>query len=173
MKRKTTKATKAPAPVEFHKLSLQKLIVLYDQFWTSIAGLCRLTDYGEPLDFYIQNRLVAPLDKALFACHDAIKAMKPEKGRQTEERAALLYQHALRFDGSDNERRQILAQGMLAIPASAKSERIRFRKSKFGEGVEMHIIKDGDREIWRQWTPASELKQIKRQAKQKHHAAKA
>jgi hypothetical protein len=68
--------------------------------------------------------------------------------------------------------RAILAGAMLAIPlpASFKSETIRFRKSKFGEGGEMHIIKDGEREIWRQWTPASKLKQRKSQHK---HAAKA
>jgi hypothetical protein len=79
------------------------------------------------------------------------------------------------YDGSDKERGLILAEAMLAIPVSPsiKSETIRFRKSKFGEGGELHIVKDGDRDIWRQWTPASKLKQLKRQAKQKQKAAKA
>jgi hypothetical protein len=89
--------------------------------------------------------------------------VKPESGDQTERRAALLYDHALCYDGSDDERRAILAGAMLAIPvpASFKSERIRYRKTKFGEGGELQIVKDGDRTIWRQWTPASKLKQRK------------
>ena len=106
------------------------------------------------------------------ACHAAIKAIKPEDGHQTERRAALLYQHALRFDGSDEERRQILARAMLVIPipASFKSETLRFRRSKFGDGGEMHTLRDGKHIIWRQWTPSDKLKH---QAKQKRDAAKA
>jgi hypothetical protein len=45
----------------------------------------------------------------------------------------------------------------IPIPASFKSETIRFRKSKFGEGGEKYVLKDGEQEIWRQWTPAREL----------------
>jgi hypothetical protein len=72
---------------------------------------------------------------------------------------------ALRYDGSDEERRAILAGAMLAIPvpASFKSETIRFRKSKFGEGGELYTLKDGEQEIWRQ--PATKLKQRKAQRK--------
>jgi hypothetical protein len=58
----------------------------------------------------------------------------------------------------------------IPIPASFKSETVRFRKSKFGEGGELYIVKDGEQEIWRQWTPASKLEQRKAHHK---HAAKA
>jgi hypothetical protein len=44
--------------------------------------------------FLHSDRLVAPLDKALFACHAAIKAIKPKDDRETEQRAAPLYRRS-------------------------------------------------------------------------------
>jgi hypothetical protein len=104
--------------------------------------------YAEPMFALVDRRFVTPLGHALDTCHTAIKVSKPKDGHHTEERAALLYEHALRFDGPDDERRAILAGAMLAIPipTSFKSETERFRRSKFEEGGEMHIIKDGERE---------------------------
>jgi hypothetical protein len=177
MKRKPTKARNAlkglpfaPAvikPADLKSYDLTMLMQLYGTLSGCIDAFGGLTAGGahaEPMFTLVDRRFVSPLDRALDTCHTAIKAIKPKDGPQTEKRAALLYQHALRFDGSDEERRQILAGAMLAIPipASFKSETLRFRKSKFGDGGEMHIIKDGEREIWRQWTPAKELKQRKR-----------
>jgi hypothetical protein len=37
----------------------------------------------------------------------------------------------------------------------------------------MHIIKDDGKTIWRQWTPASKLRELRSQAQQKQKAAKA
>jgi hypothetical protein len=183
MKRKQTKARKvlkgppaAPPVIEPADLKAYDLTMLLQLYWTlsgCIDAFGKLTEGGadaEPMFTLVDRRFVAPLYNALESCHSAIKAVKPESGGEAERRAALLYDHALRYDGSDDERRQILAGAMLAIPSKLKSEIIRFRKSKFGEGGEMHVIRDGEREIWRQWTPASELKQRKVQHK---HAAKA
>jgi hypothetical protein len=56
-----------------------------------------------------------------MACVGAIKATEAGDDRHlTERRAALLYQHALRFDAPDDERRTILAGAILAIPPSYK-----------------------------------------------------
>lgn len=57
----------------------------------SLADLSRLTDYGEPFDFLVQNKIVGPLDRALHACHKAVKAYKPEDKQRAKKRAALLY----------------------------------------------------------------------------------
>jgi hypothetical protein len=186
MKRKLTKARKALrgppfalATITVDDLKAYDLTALMQLYWTlsgCIDAFGELTEGGahaEPMFTLVDRRFVAPLDRALDACHAAIKAAKAESGDQTERRAALLYQHALRFDGPDDERRQILASAMLAIPPSVKSETLRFRKSKFGEGGEMHTITDGNRVIWRQWTPASKLKELRSQAQQKRKAAKA
>jgi hypothetical protein len=59
---------------------------------------------------------------------------------------------------------RLLAGAMLAIPSKLKSETVRFRKSKFGDGGEMHTLKDGNKIIWRQWTPAKELKRLAKQS---------
>jgi hypothetical protein len=56
---------------------------LYRQLW-AISQLAHITDYGEPLDFLVQNQIVAPLDKALFACHSAIKDTTPKDPREVE-----------------------------------------------------------------------------------------
>jgi hypothetical protein len=91
---------------------------------------------------------------------------------------ALLYDHAINFDGSDERKRAILAEAMLAIPIpdSIESEVIRFPKTKFGEGGELHEVKDGNKVIWRSYTAAKELKRQKERqaaAKRKRKAAKA
>ena len=160
MKRKTAKARKFPAPAEFHKINLQQLIVLYDRFWESIADLCRLTDYGEPLHFYIHNRLVAPLDKALFACQRAIKAAKPKDPREVEQRAAALYQHALRFDSTAKERHAILGEALLG---GVPSEDVKSTVERIGKDHEILTIRRGRKIIWQSCRPA----------KSKQHAAKA
>jgi hypothetical protein len=73
---------------------------------------------------------------AVDACHAAIKARKPEDRFKIEERNALLYDHAINFDGSDEEKRAILAEALVANLSKIKTEIHRFRKSKFGEGGE-------------------------------------
>jgi hypothetical protein len=132
-----------PAPftlAEFLKAELPRLIRLYHQLWHSITDLLDLTDYGEPLHLLISNHMAAPLYHALFACHAAIKATKPKDARETELRAALLYDHALRFDGSDNEKRSVLCEAVLAIPTGAKS-----KVERVGN-MERRTIKQGRRQ---------------------------
>jgi hypothetical protein len=74
--------------------------------------------------------MVAPLDKALFACQSAIKATTPKDPRGVELRAALLYEHALRFDSTENERRIILAQALMAIPTEQQVADQKFKAAK-------------------------------------------
>jgi hypothetical protein len=188
MKRKPTNARnalKAPpfaqAVIKPADLKAYDLTALMQFYWTlrhCIDALSKLTDsaaHAAPMFTLVDRRFVSPLDHALDACQAAIKAAKPKDGRPTELRAALLYDHALQFDGSDEERRAILASAMLAIPPDVKSEVLRFRKTKFGEGGELHTIKDKDGKhiIWRHWTPASKLRELRSQAQQKRKAAKA
>jgi hypothetical protein len=87
----------------------------------------------------------------------------------------LLYNHAIGFDGSDEEKRAILAAALLAVPApdSFKSEVIRFPKTKFGEGGELHEVTDGGKVIWSSYTPAKELRRRREAEKAKRKAAKA
>src|SRR5688572_25141455 len=127
------------------------------------GGLTAGGKHAESMFTLVDRRFVSPLDRSVDICHAAIKAQQPEGGNETEQRSVLLYDHAINFDGSDEEKRAILAEAMLAIPISdsIKSEVIRFPKTKFGEGGELHEVKDGNRVIWRSYTPAKELKRQK------------
>ncbi len=182
MTRKSAKARKRwPGPLtqtELLKGSLPRLVHLYRQLEAAISRFIDFTEPPDPLDFLVQNQVTVALERVLLACAKAIKASKPNGPDQIEMRAALLYDHALSYEGSDNERRAILAEAMLAIPIpdSIKSEVIRFPKTKFGEGGELHEVKDGNKVIWRSYTPAKELKRLKERqvaAKRKRKAAKA
>jgi hypothetical protein len=185
-KRQASKPRKSwPGPLtqaELLKGSLPRLVHLYRQLEASVSRYIDLSEPPDPLDYLVQNQITVPLERALLACAKAIKASKPNSPSQIEMKAALLYDHALNFEGTDNERRAILAEAMLAIPISdsIKSEVIRFPKTKFGEGGELHEVTDGGKVIWRSYTPARELKRRKERqaaadvkAKRKRKAAKA
>lgn len=110
----------------------------------------------------IDHHMVAPLDRSLNAC---LEATKPEDGRETETRAALLYQHALRFDAPIDERRRILVEGLLAIPTSLKTEVHRFPK-RVGGG-ELTTMRQGRRIVWRSFARTDEVAQREAKAAKK------
>jgi hypothetical protein len=173
MKRKPKTAKHRPLPftqAEFQKGSLTNLMRLYRQLWQSIEGLNRLTDYREPLNMLIDHHMVAPLERALMACIEAIKATKPDDPHETEIRAALLYQHAMRFDLPNDERRRILLEGMLAIPTGLKTEVHRFPKHV--GGGELTTVRDGRRIVWRGFR-RDEERRAARKVKGRTGAAKA
>jgi hypothetical protein len=161
MKRKSAKTSKPPRAVpltqaEFLKADLSSLMRLYHQLSRSIEGLSDLTDYGEPLDLMIQNHIAAPLERILFALHRVIKAFKPKNPHIIETRALLLYQHALRFDASDQDRRLILCEGLLAIPVKPGKTKV----ERVGN-VEVHTVKQGNRIISRGYRTISKGKAAK------------
>jgi hypothetical protein len=145
--RKSTKARKRwPGPLtqaELLKGSLPRLVHLYRQLEAAISRFIDFTEPPDPLDYLVQNQVTVALERVLLACAKAIKASKPDGPRQIEMKAALLYDHALNFEGTDKERRAILAEAMLGIPVSdsIKSELTRFPKTKLGEGGELHEVK--------------------------------
>jgi hypothetical protein len=172
----------APATIKAADLEQYDLTMLMQFYWMlrrSIDDFCALTGagrYTRPMFTLVDRRFVSPLDRAVDACHAAIKARKPEDRFKIEERNALLYDHAINFDASDEEKRAILAEALVANLSKIKTEIPRFRKSKFGDAGELHESMDGDKTIWRQWIPAKDLKRLKERqaaAKRKRKVAKA
>jgi hypothetical protein len=149
MKRKQTKDGKQPGPfAALYQAELPALIRLYEKLWEAIADFSSLTDFGEPLDYPVQNEIVGALDMALFSCHSAIKAHKPKDDRKAEERLALLYQHALRFDSTEKERKEILAQALLAVSAAGVKSTV----ERLGD-QDILTVKKGRRVIWQSLRP--------------------
>ena|GEM_PF-5130083 len=158
MKPKPKTAKHRPVPftqAEFSKADLSSLIRLYRQLWQAIEGLNGLTEYREPLNMLINHHMVATLERSLMACIEAINAAKPEDEHGTEDRAALLYEHALRFDAPADERRRILVEGLLAIPTGLKTEVYRFPKHV--GGGELTTMRQGRRIVWRSFARTDEV----------------
>jgi hypothetical protein len=116
MKRKQPKA-RATLAQALAKTDLNTLMALYEQLYRAHDSFYCVPDYDPALDVAVQNQVAWPLERALNACADALKRAKTKGSRETELRAALLYNHALRFDADNNKaRRAILCEALLAIP---------------------------------------------------------
>jgi hypothetical protein len=122
--KKATELAFAPATIkatDLEQYDLTMLMQLYRTLRRSIddfGGLTAGGKHAESMFTLVDRRFVSLLDKSIDVCRAAIKARKPQGRNETEQRHALLYDHAINFDGSDEEKRVILAEAMLAIPVS-------------------------------------------------------
>lgn len=70
---------------------------------------------------------------------------EPKDARETERRAALLYQHALRFDSTEQEGHAILGEALLG---GVSSEDVKSTVERVGKDHEILTIKRGRKIIW-------------------------